>query len=468
MPATLISIDLGTTRLKVSSFSTTGRLLAQVVKRHAIGEERADDWWRDTTDALRRLNAADVIGVSLSGRAGVGVFVDGRGNVLADTWSDDRHAEQLARLRAWRTGTKRPLSNYGAALVAKYMWLREHGSGRARRCRFALYGKDFLLFRLTGAHCTDWSSGPDAAAWDADLVRDWDLPAGLLPRPALPWQVAGHLTDAAARETGLAAGTPVAVGAHDGVCANVGAGAIGHGDYAITLGTHAVTRTISASAPAGATRFYAMPPDRHVIGGNAILGGRALDWLLDITAGEADREQAYRDAGSMAAAVPPGADGVSFLPFLGGQMAPERRADARAAFAGLGLGHGRGAMFRALFEGVGFAVADIVDQVASWCGTPNRILLTGGGAASPVWRQILADILDHAVEASDDAVEGRGAAIFLAVALGLHADYATAVAAMVPPGQRVEPGPAAAAAYRDLHARWHVVRDTMRALDGLR
>ena len=464
---TLISIDLGTTRLKVSSFSTTGQLLGQIVRRHAAGEERAEKWWREAADAIRRLNATDVLGVSLSGRAGVGVFVDGAQNVVADAWSDDRHAEQLAQLHSWRTATGRPLSNYGAALVAKYLWLRDNASDSARRCRLALYGKDFLLFRLTGAHCTDWSSGPDAPAWDAALMRDWDLPAGLLPRPALPWQVAGHLTDAAARETGLVAGTPVAVGAHDGVCANVGAGAIGPGDYAITLGTHAVTRTISANAPQGATRFYAMPPDRHVIGGNALLGGRAMDWLLDITAGARDRDEAYGEAEAMAAVVPPGAAGVSFLPFLGGQIAPERRADARAAFAGLRLAHGRGAMFRALFEGVGFAVADIVDQVATWCPPPDRIHLTGGGAASPLWRRILADILDHAVEASDEAVEGRGAAIFLAVALGLHADYAAAAAAMVPTGQRVEPGPDAAT-YRDLRARWHVVRDTMRALDGLR
>ena len=464
---TLISIDLGTTRLKVSSFSTTGRLLKQVVKRHTAGEERADGWWRDTADAIRRLNATDLLGISLSGRAGVGVFVDSAGNVVADAWSDNRHAPQLAKLHAWRTETGRPLSNYGAALVAKFLWLRDNAGDSARRCRLALYGKDFLLFRLTGARCTDWSSGPDAPAWDAALLRDWDLPARLLPRPALPWDVAGHLTPAAARETGLPAGTPVAVGAHDGVCANVGAGAIGPGDYAITLGTHAVTRTVSPSAPPGATRFYAMPPDQHVIGGNAFLGGRALDWLLDITTGAQDREVAYREAESMASAVPPGADGVSFLPFLGGQVAPERRPDARAAFAGLRLGHDRGAMVRAVFEGVGFAVADIVDQVASWCGPAHRIRLTGGGASSPLWREILADILDHAVEASDDAVEGRGAAIFLAVALGLHVDYATAAAAMVPEGQRIEPGPAAAT-YQDLRARWHVVRDTMRALDELR
>ena len=169
----------------------------------------------------------------------------------------------------------------------------------------------------------------------------------------------------------------------------------------------------------------------------------------------------------MAAAVPPGADGVSFLPFLGGQVAPERRPDARAAFAGLRLGHDRAAMVRALFEGVGFAVADVVDQVATWCSPPDRIRLTGGGAASFLWRQILADILDHAVEASDDAVEGRGAAIFLAVALGMHADYTAAAAAMVPTAQRVDPGPDAAT-YQDLRARWHVVRDTMRALDELR
>ena len=104
--ATLISIDLGTTRLKVSSFSTAGRMQKQVVKRHAAGEQRADRWWRDTADAIRRLNATDVLGISLSGRAGVGVFVDGDSNVLADAWSDDRHAQQLAKLHAWRTGTR--------------------------------------------------------------------------------------------------------------------------------------------------------------------------------------------------------------------------------------------------------------------------------------------------------------------------------------------------------------------------
>ena len=298
-------------------------------------------------------------------------------------------------------------------------------------------------------------------------MADWGLGDDLLPTPALPWEIAGGLTKAAAAETGLRAGTPVAVGAHDGICANVGAGAIKPGEYAITLGTHAVARTVTLAWPPGATRFYALPPDRHIIGGNAMLGGRALDWLLDITKGAGDREQDYREAESFATALSPGAEGVTFLPFLAGQVAPDRRPAATGAFAGLRLGHGPAALYRAVFEGTAFAVADIVDQIAGWCGPPNRIRLTGGGAASPLWRQILADVLNSAVEATDEAAEGRGAAMFLAVGLGLHPDYAAAVDAMVPAVRRFEPVPSAATTYATVRARWRSVRDMMRPLDAL-
>ena len=107
--------------------------------------------------------------------------------------------------------------------------------------------------------------------------------------------------------------------------------------------------------PPRATRFYALPPDRHIIGGNAMLGGRALDWLLDITKGAGDREQDYREADALATALSPGAEGVTFLPFLAGQVAPERRPAAAGAFAGLRLGHGPAALYRAVFEGTAFA-----------------------------------------------------------------------------------------------------------------
>ena len=469
---TFLTVDLGTTRLKVAAFAPNGELLQQAAVRHkpGIDGQDADHWWRDTARLIGELvsgsvTAKDVVGLSLCGRAGAGVFLDRAGQVLVHPWDDQRHSTELANLRAWRADG-RHLANYGAALVAKFLWLRRQAPEVARRCRYALYAKDFLLFRLTGAHMTDWSSGPDAPQWHPQLHEHFDLSPDLLPAPALPWQIGGRLTAGAARATGLTAGIPVAVGAHDGICANVGAGATRPGEYAITLGTHAVVRTPSMDPPANAYRFYSLPPDRHIIGGNAVQGGRSVDWLLDITHAE-DRQDAYASAAEGAAAIDPGADGVRFLPFLSGQVAPELRPAASGALLGLALRHGSAALHRAVLEGVGFAIADIVDQIAGWCGPPTRVRLTGGGAASPLWPHILAAILDTPLEGSDEAVEGRGAAIFLAVALGLQPNYDAAADAMVPPPRRIEADANAVLRYRDVRRHWQHVRDATRVLDDL-
>lgn len=465
MSATLVCIDLGTTRLKVAAFTPEGELLQQVATRHketATGQDPTQ-WWRDAVAGIGSLRVDNVAGVSLSGRGGAGVFLDRAGDVLAGPWADDRHAAELRRLYAWRSG--RFLPNYGAALVAKYLWLRDRHAGLARRCRYALYGKDYLLHRLTGAHVTDWSSGPDGPCWDPRLSEDFGLDPDLLPRPALPWEIAGGLTSAAAQETGLPEGIPVAVGAHDGICANVGAGAGRPGDYAITLGTNAVTRAVTSTVPPGAYRFYSLPPDRHVIGGNALLGGRSLDWLLDLLDGPDRSADAYGAADAEAAAVAPGADGAAFLPFLAGQVAPEVRPGARGAFAGLRAEHGRGTLLRAVFEGTAFAVADIFEQVRDWCGPPATVRLTGGGAESRGMQRLLADALNVTVEVSDSAVEARGAAVFLGVALGLHADHDAAADAMVPITRRVAPEPKGVETSRRMHARWRAVRDALRAVE---
>lgn len=468
----LLAIDLGTSRLKVAAFAPSGELLQQAAVRHKPeGDgQNADGWWRDTVALIGevvsgRLKPSDIIGVSLCGRGGAGVFLDRDGNVLAHPWEDQRHAGELAKLRAWRQEEDRHLANYGAALVAKLLWLREHDKNLAGRCRFALYGKDFLLFRLTGAHMTDWSSGPDAPQWDPRLHEDFDLPAHLLPKPALPWEIAGHLTARAARETGLPEGIPVAVGAHDGICANVGAGATRPGEYAITLGTHAVVRTPSIDPPPDAYRFYSLPPDRHVIGGNAIEGGRSVDWLLDMTH-PGDRQAAYASAEQAAGQIEPGADGVRFLPFLRGQVAPELRPNAGGAFLGLRLHHGPPTLHRAVLEGVSFAIADILDQIEGWCGTPARIRLTGGGAQSGIWPQILANILGNPLELAE-AAEGRGAAIFLAMALGLHGHYDAAADAMVRNLRRVQVQSDSAHRYTEIRHHWQQVREATKALDSL-
>ena len=366
----------------------------------------------------------------------------------------------------WRSDGVR-IPSYAAALVAKTLWLRERAPERFRRVRHALYAKDFILYRLTGVAMTDWSSGPDAPEWDERLFARSKLEPSLVPTPALPWELAGTLTRAAAEELGCPPQTPVAVGAHDGICANVGAGAASPDAYAITLGTHGVVRAIARRVPEGAHRFYGLPPEHHVIGGNALLAGRALEWLLDhwLGASRDARAELFSRLDTEAADIAPGAEGVRFLPFLGGQVAPERRPDAAAAFAGLRLKHGRAQLWRAALEGTAFAIRDIFRQVRDWCGPPRIVRLTGGGARSEVWGQILADVLDEQLEVTGPAVESRGAALLLAVALGLHADVDDAARAMIRVANVREPDPERAAVYAEVGRAWEELAEAIRSPD---
>ena len=464
-----LTYDLGTTRLKVAVFSARGELIGSQAIRHEEHQDEsrrwqdADAWWRDAVSLTRKLlresdvDPRRIAAVSLTGRAGAGVFADGDGQVLAQPWSDGRHREILTQLNPGRR-----YALYGATLAAKYRWLLDHEPARAAQIRYAFFGKDFLLFRLTGAHRTDPSSGPDAPDWDPALLAAAGIPGEHLPRPGLPWELAGDLTDGAAEALGLKPGIPVAIGAHDGICANVGVGATRPGQFALTLGTHAVVRAVAADSPEGARRFYGLPPDRHVIGGNALWGGRAADWFLDLYA-HANRADAFQDFDREAQDLDIGADGALFLPYLGGRNAPDRNFEARAAFLNLNLGHTRAHLYRALLEGVAFALAEILEQVEGWCGQAQSLRLTGGGAASPVWRAILCAVLDRPIEYADTAAETRGAAIFAAVATGHYPDYDRATDAMVVQRGRLEPDAEDVARYQAVYARWRGARNAAEA-----
>ncbi|HKI74924.1 MAG TPA: FGGY-family carbohydrate kinase, partial [Pseudomonadales bacterium] len=271
----ILTFDLGTTRLKVALFDLAGRLVAQVSRRnvdcHEAGAhwQSADRWWQDCIDCTQQLvreqhiDTSAVKGISLSGRASAAIFVDATGKVICDPWSDTRHNEVLKALLRGRN--RDDVAMYGATLLAKAQYLQIESPDVFEKVRHLLYAKDFLLFRLTGECVTDPSSGPDGQ-WDSELVRESNIPSAMLPTPKMPWQLAGEVSATAARSLGLHAGTPVAVGAHDGICANTGAGSAFPGQYAITLGTHAVVRAITEVRPKGALRFYGYPPDRHVIG----------------------------------------------------------------------------------------------------------------------------------------------------------------------------------------------------------
>lgn len=480
MSEVLVSIDLGTTRLKVAAFRTDGTLQHLVVRRHDEHRQHyeegtriwqvAECWWEDTVSAVNELLGvlpdARVLGLSLSGRGGAGVFTDEAGAVIADPWSDTRHTVQATMLRNWRREEGVRLSNYGLGLIAKYLWLLDQHPEATRQIARGFFAKDFLLYRLTGVHMTDWTSGPDGPVWDARL-SELGLPQSLLPEVALPWDQAGTISETAAAELGITFGTPVALGAHDGLAANIGAGAIEPGAFAITLGTHAVVRAVVAAPPPDAYRFYGMPPNDHIIGGNSIFAGRSVDWFLDLVdPADGRRDHDYEAFEERARTVHPGADGVRFLPFLAGQVAPESRPGARAMFAGLGLEHETGTLYRAVLEGGAFAVRDIFNQVSGWCGEPGRIRVTGGGAESPLWVDILANVIDKPVEVTGPGVESRGAAMCLAILLGLHDDLASAAEHMIRIERVFEPESQTVVAYQNAYDDWSRLVEISKQLDS--
>ena len=441
---TLLGIDLGTSNLKVATFTPGGELIDQrvaPVREHRNGSARwqnADEWWQSAVELIRGLDPQQVEGVSLTGRANAGVFLDRSLDVIVQPWSDSRHRDELTVLN--RDGTH--LSTYGSGLVAKIDWLRQHQAHVYRRVRYAAYAKDLLLLRLTGEHKTDWSSGPDQDSWGPLDQATLDL----LPEPALPWDVASNVGRKAARATGLREGVPVAVGAHDGVAANVGVGATEPGSWALTLGTHAVVRAIVDEPHP--FRFYVMPRDRHVIGRTTLAAGRAIDWWGRTV----NRDRALLlDA---AQEVPPGADGARFYPYLHGQIAPRLDRRRRGRLAGLTDRHDPASVARAIIEGVSFGIAACADALAGAVPRPATIEVTGGGVQNRLWLQILADVLERPLNLGDSAVEARGACAYLAFGLGLYRSVEEAAATMRKTTGVMEPTGVGTENYARIRADW--------------
>lgn len=494
MSEAILTFDLGTTRLKIALFDLNGELLGQISERHkeymqGLNQwQSADDWWESATRLTRKLihkaqnnGALQLIACSLSGRAGAGVFIDTHGKVLYQPWLDNRHSKYLRQIidassaqieearetRKGGTEIPEPISNYGATLLAKFLWLKDEQPELAKKTRHLLYAKDFLLFKLTGKAYTDPASGPDRLKWNQSILNKFSLDEAILPTPGLPWELVGETQEGACKALGIPKGIPVALGAHDGICANVGAGSTNPGQFAITLGTHAVVRAISDRVPSDSTRFYGLPPDKHVIGGNALMAGRAVDWFVDnwTQTTEDKRADTFKLLNNAAEKIPPGSNGLSFFPYLAGQIAPEMRRKARAAFYGLSLNTCRDDMFRAVLEGSSFAIAEVFDQVVGWVGEPVSIGLTGSGADSSPWVEIITNILQKPVCLSDGSAEGRGAAIFAAIATGYYGNVTEATRAMVDTSNVSEPDISRAGVYSELFERWQRLNEGTKAFD---
>jgi xylulokinase len=473
----LVGLDVGTSGVKAVAIDPAGAVLAVreepcplSTPRPGWAEQDPEDWWRAAQAALAGLGVEGIAGIGLSGQMHGLVALDAAGRVLrpAILWNDQRTAEQCAQIEA-RIGLDRLVALTGNRALTgftapKLLWLREHEPDVYARIARIMLPKDYVRLRLTGEHATDVSDASGtllfdvaARAWSGEVLDSLEIPDAWLP-PALESPVA----------TGEApGGIPVAAGAGDQAAGALGVGIAGPGPASVVLGTSGV---VFAALPAfradPAARVHAfchaVPEVWHAMGVMLSAAG-SLRWLRDTAAPDA----AFGDLVDEAAAWDPGAGGLLFLPYLSGERTPVADPDARGAFVGLTLRHDRGALVRAVLEGVAFGLRDSLDLVRALGVPVAQGRASGGGARSGLWLAILASVLGIPLErAAVEEGAAYGAALLGGVAAGIFADVPAAAAACVRTRPGADPDPAWAEAYAERHAAYAALYPALRPLAG--
>ncbi|HVP55638.1 MAG TPA: xylulokinase [Candidatus Eisenbacteria bacterium] len=499
MAAKLLGIDVGTGGTRAVLIDGQGKFVASCTAEHAPfaspqtgwAEQDPRDWWRATCESVRQVIAAsgsapsDIAAVGFSGQMHGAVLLDASGDVLrpALIWCDQRTAEEAreltgqigeAQLIAWTCNPA--LTNF---TLTKLLWVRKHEPQVFERFRTLLLPKDYVRFRLTGKCGMDMADASgtlllDVAhrRWSREMTHAVGLDPACLPPLFESPDVCASVSDAGAAATGLPQGTPVVAGAGDQAAGAVGLGIVSPGAVHATIGTSGVVFAATdrpALDPKGRlhTFCHAVPGRWHVMGVTQSAGG-SLRWFRDnfgtlIT----DARDPYDRLSEEAAAVPPGCDGVLWAPYLMGERTPHLDPRARAALIGLAANHGRGHIIRAILEGVAFSLRDSFSIFAEMNVPVTNIRLGGGGARSPLWRQIQADVYGHAVEVVE-AEEGSayGAALLAGVGAGTWSSVDEACASAVKVATRVNPDPQASARMNQQYEIYRRVYPALREIRG--
>ena len=449
-----------------------GAVLASGTEEHANfaspqpgwAEQDPRDWWRAAALAVRkalqasRLAPDTIATVGFSGQMHGAVLLDENDEVIrpALIWCDQRTEAQSKELertigleRLIQLTCNPPLTNF---TLTKLLWVRQHEPQNWQHVRKIMLPKDYVRLRFTGESAIDVADASgtlllDVAnrKWSNEVLSQTGIDPAYLPKLFESQEICGRLTQTGADATGLRKGTPVVAGAGDQAAGAVGMGITRAGVVSATIGTSGVVFAATdrpSLDPKGRlhTFCHAIPGRWHVMGVTQA-AGLSLRWFRDsFGAGADDGRDPYDRLSAEAAAVPPGAEGAFWAPYLMGERTPHLDPFARAAFVGLSASHTRGHMIRAILEGVAYSLKDtftIFDEIRV---PVERIRLGGGGARSPLWQQIQADVYAHEVEILK-AEEGAayGAAILAGVGSGIWKSVDDACDAAVRVAKSVRP-----------------------------
>lgn len=451
---TILAIDLGTTEAKGGLVTLDGRLHGLARARLPIdvdthsgrAEQSVSSWWSATVEVTRALLAASpgtrVLAIVVDGHGPTTAAVDREGNPNgpALTWLDGRAGAEQAELEA-TSG----LRGWALGVTPAALWIERHEPAVAKRTAWYLNTWEWLGMRLTGRAAT--SLVPRQVLPSAAVLAAAGLAPERLAPPIATGTVLGTLRSDAAAQLGMAEGTPVVAGHVDAFSTFLGAGLREAGDamdaggtaggFGVYVDRHTVIPgTFCTPAPIAGL---------HIVGGAFAATGKALDWFREGIVGSGATSKSLI---AQAAATPPGADGLVFLPYLAGERSPIYDPDARGMFAGLTLAHDRGHLARAILEAAAFAIRHLAEPILADGIAIRAMRVCGGPARSQTWSQIKADVTGFRVEVPA-VVETAviGSAIIGAVGIGAFGGLPEAITAMSRIERTIEPRPEFAEIY---------------------
>ncbi len=440
----LIGIDIGTSGCKVILFengsvlrsATVGYPLSQ--PKPGWSEQDPADWWAGVREGLMTvMNGIDgnIAGISFSGQMHGMVALDGDMEVVrpAILWNDQRTQAQCDEITAAAGGLDGLLSYTNNMMLTGYtggkiLWMKENEPENYAKTRLILNPKDYIRYRLTGEIFTDVSDASgtglfdvERRTWANELMEKIGISTSLFPKCLESAARAGSVTALAAAETGLPEGTAVFAGGGDAVVSMIAMGLGEKGKIGITLGTSGV---VAMGLPAyGRNKggllqmFCSNIPGGWMAFGCTLSAAGSYQWFHDALG-----RGSFKELDDLAELVEPGSGGLLFLPYLTGERCPVFDPEARGSFTGIASTMGRKHFARAVMEGVAFSMRQVYDLIGDCVDiSPTEIVVSGGGARSPIWRQILADVFELPVVTTPGSAEGGafGAAIIAGMGLGL-------------------------------------------------
>src|ERR1700728_321566 len=503
-----LGIDVGTGGTRALAIDGQGSIVASASAEHenfasprpGWAEQDPHDWWKACGIALRNalqtsgLQPGDIACVGFSGQMHGAVLLDSADEVVrpAIIWCDQRSEAQSRELEQMfgrdtliRLTCNPPLTNF---TLTKFLWVRENEPRNWDRVAHVMLPKDYVRFRLTGERAIDMADASGTLLldvtnrrWSAEVLNKTGIKENLLPALFESPQVCGKVSAAGAEATGLRAGTPVVAGAGDQAAGAVGMGIARAGAVSATIGTSGVVFASTdrpAMDPQGRlhTFCHAIPGRWHVMGVTQA-AGLSLRWYRDQFGAASpglqkpgvqknDGRDPYDVFAEEAGTVPAGSEGAFWVPYLMGERTPHLDPNARAALVGLTASHTRAHVIRAIMEGVAYSLKDSFTIFDEMKIPVTSIRLGGGGARSPLWRQIQADVYGREVEIVA-AEEGAayGAAILAGTGAGGWSSVEQACDAIVKVAKRIAPNPQDSATMQNAYRTYRKIYPALRQIE---